>query len=125
MLRARSIAFKSGNETEYKAAKYALEKAIRAAKRQYRVKLDGFYSAADSGRMWQGLQHITDYRTTTSTISSISISLQPLRDLQPHHREEALTHQEHPPPLPPTNRLIRTGTQSPEEHQPSQGSRTR
>ena len=70
MLRARSIAFKSGNETEYKAAKYALEKAIRAAKRQYRVKLDGFYSTADSGRMWQGLQHITDYRTTTSTISS-------------------------------------------------------
>ena len=49
MLRARSIAFKSGNETEYKAAKYALEKAIRAAKRQYRVKLDGFYSTADSG----------------------------------------------------------------------------
>ena len=70
MLRARSIAFKLGNETEYKAAKYALEKAIRAAKRQYRVKLDGFYSTADSGRMWQGLQHITDYRTTTSTISS-------------------------------------------------------
>ena len=31
MLRARSIAFKSGNETEYKAAKYALEKSSQKA----------------------------------------------------------------------------------------------
>ena len=38
--------------------------------RQYREKLDSFYSIADSGRMWQGLQHITDYKTTTNTISS-------------------------------------------------------
>lgn len=35
-----------------------------AAKRQYREKLDSFYSIADARRMWQGLQHITDYRTT-------------------------------------------------------------
>ena len=70
MLRARSIAHTSGNEAEYKAAKYGLRKAITAAKRQYREKLDGFYSTADSGRMWRGLQHITDYKTTTGTISS-------------------------------------------------------
>ena len=53
----------------YKAAKYGLKEAITAAKRQYREKLDSFFSTADSGRMWQGLQHITDYKTTT-TISS-------------------------------------------------------
>ena len=48
MLHARTLAFKSGNETEYKAAKYRLEKAITAAKRQIREKLEGFYSTADS-----------------------------------------------------------------------------
>ena len=70
MLHAHSTAFKSGNETEYKAAKYGLRRAITAAKRQYREKLDGFYSSADSGRMWQGLQQITEYRNTTCIISS-------------------------------------------------------
>uniref|UniRef100_G3NKI8 Neurotensin receptor 1 (high affinity) n=1 Tax=Gasterosteus aculeatus aculeatus TaxID=481459 RepID=G3NKI8_GASAC len=40
-------------ETEYKAAKYRLRKAITAAKRQYREKLDGFYSTADSRQMWR------------------------------------------------------------------------
>lgn len=75
MLHARSLAFTSGNETEYKAAKYGLRKAITAAKRQYKEKLDSFYSTADAGRMWQGLQHITDYKTTTNTNFSPSDSL--------------------------------------------------
>ncbi|XP_037400811.1 uncharacterized protein LOC108414208 [Pygocentrus nattereri] len=70
MLHARSLAYRSGNETEYKATKYRLRKVITAAKRQYREKLDGFYSTADSRQMWQGLQHITEYRTITSNISS-------------------------------------------------------
>ncbi len=75
MLRARSLAFTSGNETEYKAAKYGLRKAITVAKRQYKEKLDSFYSTADAGQMWQGLQHITDYKTTTNTNISPSDSL--------------------------------------------------
>ncbi|KAK2920685.1 hypothetical protein Q8A73_000170 [Channa argus] len=74
-LRTRSLAFRSGNDTEYKAAKYGLRKAITAAKRQYREKLDSFYSTADSGRMWEGLQHITDYRTTTTNITTLKDSL--------------------------------------------------
>ena len=63
MLRARSTAFKSGNEMGYKAAKYGLRRAITAAKRQY-------FSSADSGRMWKVLQQITEHRNTTSFISS-------------------------------------------------------
>ncbi|XP_060771612.1 E3 ubiquitin-protein ligase MARCHF8 [Neoarius graeffei] len=38
---------RSGNETEYKAAKYGLRKPSTAAQRQYREKLDGFYATAD------------------------------------------------------------------------------
>ena len=62
ILHARSLAFKSGNETGYKVAMYQLEKAITEVKRPYREKLDSFYSTADYRRMWQGLQHITDFR---------------------------------------------------------------
>jgi len=57
-------------ETEYKCAKYGLRIAITVAKRQYREKLDSFYSTADAGWIWQGLQHIVDFTTITSTISS-------------------------------------------------------
>ena len=73
-----------------------------------------------------GLQNVNDYRTSTCTISSTDSLLDDLNtfytslwDLQPHHREEAHT------PLIPTIRLIRTSTQSPEEHQPPQGTWTR
>ncbi|KAI4905610.1 hypothetical protein NFI96_003218 [Prochilodus magdalenae] len=63
MLRARSTAFLSGNAEDYKRARYDLRRSIRQAKRQYRVKLEGCYTSADSRRMWQGLRHITDYQT--------------------------------------------------------------
>ena len=71
LLRARSVAFRSGNDVEYRAVQYRLEKAIRAAKRQHREKTEDFYSNADPRRMWQCLDHITDFRTSskTSTIS--------------------------------------------------------
>ncbi|KAK3550137.1 hypothetical protein QTP86_021072 [Hemibagrus guttatus] len=49
--------------------------ASPVAKKQYREKLDSFYSNADTGQMWHGLQHITDYRPTTSTTISSSDSL--------------------------------------------------
>ena len=62
MLRARSTAFASGNAEDYKKARYDLRRSMREAKRQCRLKLEGFYSTADSRRMWQGLQHITDYQ---------------------------------------------------------------
>ena len=57
ILSARFLAFKSGNETEYKAAKYGLKNLSQQPKRQYIEKLGGFYSTADSRQIWQGLHH--------------------------------------------------------------------
>ncbi|KAI4889071.1 hypothetical protein NFI96_016104, partial [Prochilodus magdalenae] len=62
MLRARSTAFLSGNAEDHQRARYDLRRSIRQAKRQYRVKLEGCHTSADSRRMWQGLRHITDYQ---------------------------------------------------------------
>ncbi|KAK3572536.1 hypothetical protein QTP86_034561, partial [Hemibagrus guttatus] len=47
---------------ECKKARYNLCKSIRKAKRDYSLWLEGYYTTADSRRMWQGLQHITEYR---------------------------------------------------------------
>ncbi|XP_034047742.1 exportin-7-like [Thalassophryne amazonica] len=73
LLRTCTAAFRSGNEAEYKAAQYRVEKAIRAAKRQHREKTEDFYSNADPRRMWQCLDHITDFRTSSRT-TTISLS---------------------------------------------------
>ncbi|KAK3537363.1 hypothetical protein QTP70_008821 [Hemibagrus guttatus] len=132
MLRARSFAFTSGNETEYKAAKYGLRKDITVAKRQYREKLDSFYSNADAGRMWQGLQRITDYRPTTSTtISSLDSLPDDLNtfyacfETSSDNTEWRHTHigTTQSPFSPPT--VCSCGTQSTEEDQPPKGSGAR
>ena len=75
MLRARSVAFKSGDETELKVAQYKLKKAIRSAKRQHREKTERLYSTADPRRMWQCLDQITDFRSRPGNIISSSGSL--------------------------------------------------
>ncbi len=47
-----------GNMREYKASCYALRRAIRAAKRQYRERIESHFQLNDSRRMWQGLKTI-------------------------------------------------------------------
>ncbi len=44
--------------SEYKASCYALRRAIRAAKRRYREKIESHFQLNDSRRMWQGLKTI-------------------------------------------------------------------
>ncbi|KAI4900722.1 hypothetical protein NFI96_009191 [Prochilodus magdalenae] len=123
MLRARSVAFKSGDETELKVAQYKLKKAIRSAKRQHREKTERLYSTADPRRMWQCLDQITDFRSRPGNIISSSGSLPD--DLNAFYTrfetptpttptEYTHTSTTRPPP-PPTSRLISPGTQSPEE----------
>ncbi len=48
----------SGNISEYKASCYALRRAIRAAKRRYRERIESHFQLNDSQRMWQGLKTI-------------------------------------------------------------------
>ncbi len=48
----------SGNTSEYKASCYALRRAVRAAKRRYRERIESHFQLNDSRRMWQGLKTI-------------------------------------------------------------------
>ncbi|KAK3518537.1 hypothetical protein QTP70_001502 [Hemibagrus guttatus] len=75
MLCARFIAFVSGDIGEYKKARYNLCESIRKAKRHYSLRLEGYYTTADSRRMWQGLQHITEYRQRNQGDIALKITL--------------------------------------------------
>ncbi len=48
----------SGNMSKYKASCYALRRAVRAAKRRYRERIESHFQLNNSRRMWQGLKTI-------------------------------------------------------------------
>ena len=62
-LKGRAAAFKvqDSNPEAYKKSHYALRRTIKQAKRQYRAKIESYYTGSTC-RMWQGLQTITDYK---------------------------------------------------------------
>jgi hypothetical protein len=35
---------------------------VKQAKRQYRIKIEYYYTGSDARRMWQGLKTVTDYK---------------------------------------------------------------
>lgn len=59
----------------YKAASYKLRRAVKAAKRRYRDKVEAQLCDRDSRSMWQGLRTITDYRGRTHTSADADSSL--------------------------------------------------
>ncbi|XP_036413617.1 uncharacterized protein LOC118798303 [Colossoma macropomum] len=75
MLHACHAAFLSGNTGDYKRSRYDLRRSIREAKRQYRLKLVGYYTTTDSRCMWQGLQHITNYQQTSRVVTTSHTTL--------------------------------------------------
>ena len=63
-LTGRAAAFKvrDSNPEAYKKSCYALRRTIKQAKRQYRAKIESYYTGSEYRLMWQGLQTITDYK---------------------------------------------------------------
>ena len=66
-IRIRREAFKSGDQEEYKRARYELERSITAAKRAHSKKLESLYLNNNTCSMWKGIQAATNYRTTMTT----------------------------------------------------------
>ncbi len=52
--------------SEYKASCYALRRAFRAAKLQYRERIESHFQLNDSRRMWQGLKTICSFGNKSS-----------------------------------------------------------
>ncbi len=59
-LSVRTSAFKSGNFDDRKQASYDLRKSIKAAKRQYKNKVEEQFNTNNARSMWQGINNFTD-----------------------------------------------------------------
>ncbi len=65
MQKARNAAFKTGDMVVLRTARANLNRAIRAAKRVYSQKIQGFFSdPTNTKRMWQGIKTVTDWKAT-------------------------------------------------------------
>lgn len=61
-LRERDAAFRVGDRERYSMARHILKRGIKQAKAAYKERIEGHFSNSDPARMWQGIQHITNYR---------------------------------------------------------------
>ena len=61
-LRARDMAFKSGDNSALKRAKYAVRKAITDAKPRYQRRLEDVISSINSRDLWSSFNKITGYK---------------------------------------------------------------
>ena len=63
LLRERNTAWRSGNKDLYSTARANLKRGIREAKADYRRRIEDHLSSNNSRQVWQGIQHLTNYRT--------------------------------------------------------------
>ncbi len=74
-LSARTSAFKSRNFDDRKQAIYDLSKFIKAAKRQYKNKVEEQFNTNNARSMWQGINNITDFKGNKPATVNIAASL--------------------------------------------------
>ena len=63
----RETAFRSGDGALYSAARTNLKRGIRKAELDYRRRIEDHLDSNNSRQVWQGIQHITNYRANLGT----------------------------------------------------------
>ncbi len=74
-LSARTSAFKSGNTDDRKQASYNLRRSIKAAKWQYKNKVEEQFNTNNGRNMWQGISNITGFKGNKPATVNIAASL--------------------------------------------------
>ncbi len=74
-LSARTSAFKSGNTDDRKQASYDLRRSIKAAKGQYKNKVEEKFNNNNARSMWQGINNITGFKGNKQATVNIAASL--------------------------------------------------
>ena len=75
LLKERSGAFRSGDEAQYRTARANLRRGIREAKTAYKRRIEDHFSSNNIRQVWQGVQHITNYRSSNLTAADGDDSL--------------------------------------------------
>ncbi len=74
-LSAQTSAFKSGNTDDRKQASYDLRRSIKAAKRQYKNKVEEHFNNNNPRSMWQGINNIIGFKGNKPATVNIAASL--------------------------------------------------
>ncbi|KAJ8367707.1 hypothetical protein AAFF_G00311240 [Aldrovandia affinis] len=63
LVKERNSAFRAGDRAHYSTARANPKRGIREAKADYRRKIEDHLDSNNSRQVWQGVQHITNYKT--------------------------------------------------------------
>eukprot|EP00064_Thunnus_orientalis_P009743 superscaffoldBa00001257_g9769 len=63
LLRDHNTAFRSGDRKQYSTGRHNLKKGIKCAKAANKKKIEDRFNNRDPTRMWEGIQHVTNYRS--------------------------------------------------------------
>ncbi|XP_051980726.1 uncharacterized protein LOC127642004 [Xyrauchen texanus] len=74
-LRACDMAFKSGDRALYSTVRANLKRGIKNAKLVYKRKIEDHFTRNNTRRVWQGEQHITNFKGSATTGCNTSASL--------------------------------------------------
>ncbi len=74
-LSARTSAFKSGNTDDWKQASYDLRRSIKAAKRQYKNKVEEQFNNNNPRSTWQVINNVTGFKGNKPATVNIAASL--------------------------------------------------
>lgn len=75
LLRARDSAFRSGDRDLYSAARADLRRGIRAAKADFKRRIEDQLTSNNPHHVWQGIQSITNYRGCDETSRDSGVAL--------------------------------------------------
>ncbi len=75
LLRERDIAFRSGDRVLYSAARADLKRGIREAKDAQRRRIEDCFQSNNPRQVWQGVQHMTNYRPSNHSATDGDPSL--------------------------------------------------
>ncbi|KAI5617022.1 gastrula zinc finger protein XlCGF28.1-like [Silurus asotus] len=73
LLKARTTAFRSGDAQAYSTSRNNLKRGIKEAKHCYKLKIEEHFSNSDPRRMWQGIQAISDYKSSHSNPAATDV----------------------------------------------------
>ncbi len=75
LLKDRKAAFRSGDRALYSAARANLKRGIKDAKRDYKKKIEDHFTDGKSRQVWQGFQHLINFRGSSCTAGNSSAPL--------------------------------------------------
>ena len=75
LLKARNAAFRSKDKALYSVARSNLKRAIEGAKENYKKEIEVHFTHNDPRRIWQDIQHLTDYKTSNHKTADANASL--------------------------------------------------